>query len=192
MNCLSSVSLIIGMFLISGPQKKLCFGQQTGKKSKTTTAARSDHTARVRSSANHKQNLVKPKNEKRLEQPEADHKGPHLSHATPRFTTGCTSIEICSQSAIAFSQRQMQDFECLATKLTNELKTMKEIAESRLFSEGSTSLKFKTSEVWLHITTIQTCRRISFTFHEFTIVRVILNWLFRPFYQNAIELELQT
>ncbi|PON60302.1 hypothetical protein TorRG33x02_285240 [Trema orientale] len=133
------------------PRKKLCFGQQTGKKTKTTTAERSGQIARVKFSANHKQN--KTKDEKRLDQPEGGDKDPHLSQAAPRFSTGCTSIETCSQNAIAFSQRQMQDIECLATKLTNELKTMKEIAEDRLFSETcpATSLQYKANEVRMAI-----------------------------------------
>lgn len=143
----------------AGPRKKLCFGQQTGKKIKITATERSGQIARVRFSANHKQNPVKPKNEKRLAQTEGDHKDPHVSNAAPRFSTGCTSVETCSQSAIAFSQRQMQDIECLATKLTNELKTMKEIAEDRFLYEScpATSLKYKANEVCLYIAAIQTC-----------------------------------
>ncbi|XP_062098002.1 uncharacterized protein LOC133803875 [Humulus lupulus] len=135
------------------PKKKLCFTQQTEKKTKISKAERSGQVARVRFSANHKQSAVKPKNEGRLTQPEGDHKGPHHSNVSPRFSTGCTSIETCSQNAIAFSQRQMQDMECLATKLTNELKTMKNFVEDRLLPEAcpATSLKYKPSELRMAI-----------------------------------------
>ncbi|KAF4347277.1 hypothetical protein F8388_015068 [Cannabis sativa] len=135
------------------PKKKLCFTQQTEKKTKISKAEKSCQVARVRYSANLKQNVVKPKNEKRLTQTEGDHKGPHRSNVFPRFSTGCTSIETCSQNAIAFSQRQMQDMECLATKLTNELKTLKDIVEDKLLPEAgpATSFKSKPSELRMAI-----------------------------------------
>lgn len=119
------------------------------KETKIYKAERPVKITRIRFCENQKQKIVKSKNEKRRDQPEGVPKDTNLSHPVPRFSTGCNSIEICSESAIAFSQRQMQDIECLATKLTNELKTMKEIAEDRLYSQASpaTSLKFKANEV---------------------------------------------
>lgn len=63
------------------------------------------------------------------------------------------TVQNCSESAIAFTQRQMQDIECLALKLTNQLKSMKAIVEDRLHVEGNkaTSFKFNTDEVTKHI-----------------------------------------
>lgn len=121
------------------------------KETKIYKAERPVKITGIRFCENQKQKIVKSKNEKRRDQPEGVPKDTNLSHPVPRFSTGCNSIEICSESAIAFSQRQMQDIECLATKLTNELKTMKEIAEDRLYSQASpaTSLKFKANEVCL-------------------------------------------
>lgn len=47
----------------------------------------------------------------------------------------------------------MQDIECLALKLTSQLKSMKAIVEDRLHVEGnkSTSFKFNADEVTKHI-----------------------------------------
>ena len=85
----------------------------------------------------------KRKNDKRGTPPKIVHKVPNLSGAVPRFSTGCTSIQSCSQSAIEFSQQQMNDFECLAVKLTKELKSMKEILEERLLPEACPASSFK-------------------------------------------------
>ncbi|CAB4265748.1 unnamed protein product [Prunus armeniaca] len=94
------------------------------------------------------QNNRNPKYEKIHSHPKGIPKGSNVSAAAPRFSTGCTSIRACSESAIAFSQRQMHDIECLATKLSNELKTMKEIAEERLQREAypATSLRYNANE----------------------------------------------
>ncbi|XP_068313681.1 uncharacterized protein [Pyrus communis] len=95
------------------------------------------------------QNNRNPKNENINSHPNGIPKPSNVSAAPPRFTTGCTSIRTCSESAIAFSQRQMQDIESLATKLTNELQTMKEIAEERLLPEAyhGTPLKYNANEL---------------------------------------------
>lgn len=87
----------------------------------------------------------KKRNVKRGLPPKGVHKVPYLSCAVPpRFSTGCTSIERCTQSAIEFSQQQMKDFEFLATKLTKELRSMKDILEERLLPEDcpASSLKY--------------------------------------------------
>lgn len=86
--------------------------------------------------------IMKSETEKKLSHPKGSSKASQIS-------TGCTSS--CSKSAIAFSQRQMQDIESLATKLTSELKTMKEIAEERLLSAAcpNTSLRYNTNKVCL-------------------------------------------
>ncbi|KAJ7949706.1 Titin like [Quillaja saponaria] len=51
----------------------------------------------------------------------------------------------CSESAIAFSQRQMHDIEYIAMKLTNELKSMKDLVVDMMQSEScpASSLKHK-------------------------------------------------
>ena len=152
--------------IISGSQKKLCFGQHNGKETKVNKAERPGPISKIIFSVNQKHNIPKPKHEKRKGKTNVVPKGPPPSHAVPRFTTGCNSIESCSQSAIAFSQRQMQDIECLTTKLTNELKTMKEIAEDTLYSETSTSLKYKANEV-------------HFSYYYRNLQRVLVNCLFK-------------
>ncbi|BFG17825.1 hypothetical protein CerSpe_040990 [Prunus speciosa] len=99
------------------------------------------------------QNNRNPKYEKIHSHPKGIPKGSNVSAAAPRFSTGCTSIRACSESAIAFSQRQMHDIECLTTKLSNELKTMKEIAEERLQREAypATSLRYNANEARMAI-----------------------------------------
>ncbi|XVE69910.1 hypothetical protein DITRI_Ditri10aG0029500 [Diplodiscus trichospermus] len=51
----------------------------------------------------------------------------------------CTTVQRCSKSVIAFTQRQMRDTESLATKLTTELKSMKDILKGKLHSESEAS-----------------------------------------------------
>lgn len=96
-----------------------------------------------------KEILKKPRNFKKGSPPKGCLEGPHLSRSFPRLSTGCTSIQGCSESAIAFSQRQMHDIESLATKLMSELKSVKEIVEEKLLYEAyrSTSLKNDADEV---------------------------------------------
>lgn len=69
-------------------------------------------------------------------------RGLHLSNT-------CTTTQSYSQNAIAFSQRQMHDIECLATKLTRELKSMKDIVEETMYSEVclATSLSHSSDKV---------------------------------------------
>ena len=72
-----------------------------------------------------------------------------VSRSLPQVSDGATSIESCSERAIAFSQRQMQDIESLATKLMQELKFMKDIVEEKLHPEASPTalLKYEVDEV---------------------------------------------
>ncbi|PWA82840.1 hypothetical protein CTI12_AA041290 [Artemisia annua] len=62
--------------------------------------------------------------------------GPRQCRSLPRLRTGCTSIQGCSQNAIAFSQRQMQDIQSLASKLISELNSMRVIAEEKMLYEA--------------------------------------------------------
>uniref|UniRef100_A0A0A0LP96 Uncharacterized protein n=2 Tax=Cucumis sativus TaxID=3659 RepID=A0A0A0LP96_CUCSA len=70
-------------------------------------------------------------------------------HSSSTTKVPQATVQNCSESAIAFTQRQMQDIECLALKLTTQLKSMKAIVEDRLHVEGnkSTSFKFNADEV---------------------------------------------
>lgn len=80
--------------------------------------------------------------------PKGNLEGPRFSRTLPNFSTGC-STKGCSESAIAFSQRQMHDIESLAMKLMNELKSMKDIVEEKLLFEAyrNTALKNDAEEV---------------------------------------------
>ncbi|XP_024638279.1 uncharacterized protein [Medicago truncatula] len=61
---------------------------------------------------------------------------------------GCSTLQNCSKSAIAFSKQQMHDAESLTMKLTKELNSMKEIMDDMLRSEFclNTSLRYKVNE----------------------------------------------
>ncbi|GAU29690.1 hypothetical protein TSUD_264260 [Trifolium subterraneum] len=77
-------------------------------------------------------------------------KGIPKSRNSSRSAThvGCSTLQNCSKSAIAFSKQQMNDAECLAMKLTKELKSMKDIMDAMLRSEFclNTSLRYKVNE----------------------------------------------
>lgn len=75
--------------------------------------------------------------------------GPRFSRTLPNLSTGCTSVKGCSESAVAFSQRQLHDMESIAVKLMNELKSMKDIVEQKLLFEAyrNVSLKNDADEV---------------------------------------------
>ncbi|KAL3505286.1 hypothetical protein ACH5RR_035127 [Cinchona calisaya] len=81
--------------------------------------------------------------------PKCNLEGPRLSRSLPSVSTGCTSVQGCSESAIAFSRRQMHDIESLAMKLMGELKSMKDIVEEKLLFEAycNVSLKNDADEV---------------------------------------------
>ncbi|KAB2628080.1 hypothetical protein D8674_032875 [Pyrus ussuriensis x Pyrus communis] len=131
---------------LPGCKGNLCFGEQT--ESTIGGVQGPDQIRRAKFSIK-AQNNRNPKNENINSHPNGIPKPSNVSAAPPRFTTGCTSIRTCSESAIAFSQRQMQDIESLATKLMNELQTMKEIAEERRLPEvyHATPLKYNANEV---------------------------------------------
>ncbi|KAK4348732.1 hypothetical protein RND71_031487 [Anisodus tanguticus] len=99
-------------------------------------------------SSSPKGNLVK-----RSCPPKGNLEGPRLSRSLPQLSTGCTSIKRCSESAIAFSQRQMHDIESLTSKLMNELKSMKVMVEEKLLFEAyrTSSLKNDADEVKIAI-----------------------------------------
>ena len=108
------------------------------------SAEERDQMKRVYSDTYHKQKIRKSKK-----------RSLHSASTTvvPQASIRSTAVQNCSDSAIAFTQRQMQDIECLALKLTNQLTSMKAIVDDRLHVEGNqaTSFKFNTDEVTKHI-----------------------------------------
>ncbi|KAF3436644.1 hypothetical protein FNV43_RR19390 [Rhamnella rubrinervis] len=142
-----------------GGKEKLCIAKETQNKTKIHRTEGPDRFRRIRYSIKPKHIVMKKtKDEKRDSHPEGIPKVPNILPAEPHVSTECASIEWCSQSAIAFSERQMQDIECLAAKLRNELKTMKEIAEERLWFEEAypaTSLKYDASKVRMAIKNVK-------------------------------------
>lgn len=88
-----------------------------------------------------------PKISKRGQGAKGISKIPNSSRSATRL--GCSTLQSCSKSAIAFSKQQLYDVECIATKLTKELKAMKEIVDDMLRSEFclNTSLRYKVNEV---------------------------------------------
>ncbi|XAR61781.1 hypothetical protein NMG60_11016297 [Bertholletia excelsa] len=71
----------------------------------------------------------KANNGRKSSPPEVIRRDPHVSR----------SLQSCSESAIAFSRRQMHDIESLAAKLMQELKSMRDIVEGKLCSEDSST-----------------------------------------------------
>ncbi|CAF2112301.1 hypothetical protein Bca52824_077467 [Brassica carinata] len=59
---------------------------------------------------------------------------------TQPFSTGRTSLQGCTQKAIAFSQGQMRDFQYITAKLTKELKSMRQITKRCLLAESNPSI----------------------------------------------------
>lgn len=95
-----------------------------------------------------KQSIRRRKNDMKGSHPKGILKVPQLSRGLPHLSNTCTSSQSYSQSAIAFSQRQMHDIECLAAKLTRELKSMKDIVEETMHSEVCpSSSRYGTDEV---------------------------------------------
>lgn len=134
--------------LIAACRGKLYFGEQTADEKKGT-AEGLDETIRARTTKRCNKISMIPKPLKRVSQPQGIQKSSHPSRSTARLGAGHTSMQSCAKSAIAFSRRQMHDAECLAMKLTNELKSMKDIMGDMLRSELclTTSLRYKVNEV---------------------------------------------
>ncbi|EEF52551.1 uncharacterized protein LOC8288906 [Ricinus communis] len=125
--------------------RKLCYGKQTENKNGRSEGANQIKKAEV---------SISPK--KVVKKPKIDSNGFHQngkvpcpSRAVQRFSSGCTSIQTCSESAILFSQQQMRDIESVTTKLAKELQSMRDIVEEKLQSEvyPATSLKYNAEEM---------------------------------------------
>lgn len=77
--------------------------------------------------------LKKPKdNDKRGSHHKGRLKGKKSSNSLPRLSSGCKSIQACSESAVVFMQRQMRDMKSVAGKLMDELKCMRKIVEEKM------------------------------------------------------------
>lgn len=87
----------------------------------------------------------KVKSNKKGSPPKGSHKDSNLSGTVPCVN----SSQSCSQSAIAFSQRQMQDYDNLATKLMTELNVMTDIVEGNSCADSclTGNTKYTTDEV---------------------------------------------
>ncbi|XP_043714308.1 uncharacterized protein LOC122662674 [Telopea speciosissima] len=133
---------------LSKCREKLCFGKQ----SKIRASLTASDLKEVEVNVIPQRIILKLKNEKsrpNLLLPKGILKSPNVSCAMPHAAAESTSANPFAESAMAFSQRQMRDIECLATKLVKELKCMKDIVEENLHSEvyPSKSLKYTVDEM---------------------------------------------
>ncbi|KAK7256808.1 hypothetical protein RIF29_30309 [Crotalaria pallida] len=120
-------------------KEKLYFGEQTDKKNGIVEGLNETTRAVSTSSKTFKSGF----------QPNGILKIPCPSRPAPRLSTECSSVHSSSNStAIAFSKRQMHQVESLTTRLTKELKAMKDIVDDMLRSEFclNTSLRYKVNE----------------------------------------------
>lgn len=130
------------------------FENETGKKSSSLRSEVQDDEKtvnhRLPGQVSQRKFVISPRRiSKRSQIAKGNLEGPRFSRALPNLSTGCTSVQGCSESAVAFSQRQMQDMESVALKLMNELKSMKDIVEQKLLFEAyrNASLKNDADEV---------------------------------------------
>ncbi|XP_054823755.1 uncharacterized protein LOC129321853 isoform X2 [Prosopis cineraria] len=126
---------------------KLFFGEQTDDEKKDTIEELNEIVgARFTKHCNKIRKIPKPL--KRVSHPQGVQKSSLPSRSAYRVSTGPSSLQSCAKNAISFSKRQMHDAECLAMKLTNELKSMKDIMTAMLRSELclTTPLRYKVNE----------------------------------------------
>ncbi|OMO87614.1 hypothetical protein CCACVL1_08888 [Corchorus capsularis] len=128
-------------------RKKLFFGKQTNHRILKAQGLDQIRREETTINPNPKSIMRKTKHKKKGSPPKGILKVTHPSRSVPHVGTAPTILQRCSQSAIAFSQRQMRDIESLATKLTTELTSMKEIAKGRLHCEASAATKENADEV---------------------------------------------
>lgn len=136
------------VIMISECRGKLYFSEQTDKKNDTAEALNGISGARFIDNP-HKVDIDPNKTFKKGVHPKGILKSPRPSFPTARLSTGCSSMRSCSKSAIAFSMQQIREAECLAMKLTKELKLMKDIVDEMLRSEFclNTPLRCKVDKV---------------------------------------------
>ncbi|XP_011007296.1 PREDICTED: uncharacterized protein LOC105113018 [Populus euphratica] len=127
--------------------RKLCYRNLNGNK--IDRLGRANQNQRVDLPISPEWITRKPKNDKNGFHHKGILKVPHPSGTVPRFGTGCSSVQSCSESAISFSQKQMRDIESIATKLTKELSSMKDVVQESWHSKvyPATPLKYSADEV---------------------------------------------
>ncbi|KAF5739393.1 hypothetical protein HS088_TW12G00598 [Tripterygium wilfordii] len=126
---------------------KLCYRKKSENKSSGVKGPNQARRAEVVD-----QTVKKQKNKRKMFNSRANQKA-HPSRDVPPISTGCPTIESLSENAILFSQQQMSDFEYIATKLAQELKSMRDIVEAASQSGvyPAASLKYNTEEVRIAI-----------------------------------------
>ncbi|CAK7349280.1 unnamed protein product [Dovyalis caffra] len=127
--------------------RKLCY--TNFNENKIGRLGRSNQNQRVDLTISPERIIRKPKNDRNGFHRKGILKVPHPSRTVPRFGTGCSSVQSCSESAISFSQQRMRDIEYITTKLTKELNSMKDIVQETWNSEvyPATPLKYSADEV---------------------------------------------
>ncbi|KAE9592042.1 hypothetical protein Lalb_Chr19g0125071 [Lupinus albus] len=133
------------LMMVAECKEKLYAGEQTGKKK--CTASGLDETRRARF-------VDKVSNRTKTFKGGFHPKGILKSPNRSRLSTECSSLQSCPYSTtVAFSKRQMHDFEMLTNKLTKELKSMKGLMDDMLRSEFclNTSLRYKVNEARLAV-----------------------------------------
>ncbi|CAL1384281.1 unnamed protein product [Linum trigynum] len=126
--------------------RKLCYGKKQPERKNSRPDGVNQAKRAAENTVSPQQLMRKLKNPKPITPPNDAPKAISRPVRAPSFSTGCTSIQSCSESAISFSQNQMRDFESMATKLTKELRSMKEIAEATLHGNPSDSPKYTHQE----------------------------------------------
>lgn len=137
----------VGLLMIAEYTRKLCYRNLNGNK--IGRLGRANQNQRVDLTISPERITRKPKNDKNGFHHKGILKVPHPSGTVPRFGTGCSSVQSCSESAISFSQKQMRDIESIATKLTKELNSMKDVVQESWHSKvyPATPLKYSADEV---------------------------------------------
>ncbi|KAH8489834.1 hypothetical protein H0E87_025160 [Populus deltoides] len=127
--------------------RKLCYSNLNGNK--IGRLGRANQNQRVDLTISPERITRKPKNDKNGFHHKGILKVPQPSGTVSRFGTGCSSVQSCSESAISFSQKQMRDIESIATKLTKELNSMKDVVQESWHSKvyPATPLKYSADEV---------------------------------------------
>ncbi|KAK6115823.1 hypothetical protein DH2020_008092 [Rehmannia glutinosa] len=147
---MNSVELLNDVDQCIGSERKgQSFDKETRKKA--SSAARSD-IQHAKTAVNHgghghvsqRKVIISSRHLiKKSQNPKLNLEGPRFTRILPNLSTECTSIQGCSESAIAFSQRQMQDMESLAMKLMDELESMKGVVEQKLLFEAYRNVSLK-------------------------------------------------
>jgi len=140
--------------IISECKGKLQFTEQTDKNG---DAERLSVVSRTAVTNNPNKNRVIPKTSRSGSNLQGASKIRNSSRSATHL--GCSTLQNCSKSAIAFSKQQMHDAESLTMKLTKELNSMKEIMDDMLRSEFclNTSLRYKVNEVRYHKLVLSEC-----------------------------------